>query len=449
MEKEKIDERIQTQVFQEGFKLQQPAIDWPRREHTLPIFAYDVNEEATKQYCVGGYYRFFDYYKSLTPKLRNHYELIRVDLPCKLYVDFEIDLISNTAGFEDGGVAWCVRFENDLRTFLYETYPDVANADTVHFLMLDCSTKERLSRHYIVKISDACFANNFHCGAFMRRFHRSLIVKYGQPHQNPYFIQPPHKHKNKNKKSHQLASGRICAIDYGVYTTNRLFRICASSKFGNDERTRSLWFGHELEWRRSDIENRKKLPPRLEFMLYLVQFFQQSPKHVLTSIEHDNSPAYSTSDLWLHLVDLLESAPDELVRRASTNNIAKRQRSVEVSPIKANNELFEEVVNYIKTQFDSCPTRNYSFTDGCITIPLGSRKCRLLGGEHSKNFIYVVVWLDSGDWYQKCHSQSHDSCAGKHTRSERLPEALAARCKDYLHRQHENDEILNLEKYLN
>ena len=425
----RISERLNSPELRVGFKLQSHAIDYPRPNHPLPIFAYDANIENKKQYIVASYASFYAHYASVDPKHRHHYELIRADFECNLYLDVEVDLALNPSIAVDEGHAFSSELERELVAFVVQKCA-VSDAD-IDVVALDSSTPQRkLSRHYVVRIRDACFVNNFHCGALMRSFGRHLVERHGTPAQNKFFVQT----------DRESSEPRICALDLTVYTKNRLFRIYGSHKIGSDERTRSFWLPAEKAQRCApeNIDARRALPDSRTFMMMLIQYFDAEPKRRIECREWDGSEATSTSDIWAHIHDLLPADTHKLRKTSSSSAAAPRPQQSGSAVL--DRTWADDVVRYVCEQFSGrggakpCQSRTHAFDvpSGCMTIPLMSQDCRMLRASnpqerHETNEIYVIVWFASGEWYQKCHS-TRACCANARSRCEKLPKILAERC---------------------
>lgn len=461
-----IAERNHSQHVRYGFKQQENAFDWPRQQHPLPLFAYDINEEATKKYMTASYDEFYAYYGATDPLFRNHYEIVRHDYPTHLYVDIELALCDNPQ-LRDAGRLVVTSFERDMRDFLAEIFPQyvVDRQRDITYATLESSTPEKFSRHYVVKIRDAAFRNNYHVGAVMRRFIRYVLLKYGVPTDtdrfvNPYLAIPSAKLKTANTYARNFMHGLHCVIDAGVWTRNRIFRIYAAHKYGQNERTRKFWFPEEAAARcaNESKEARRALPLRAIFNATLVQFFETPPLHELTSTEYDGSPADSTSDCWNFILDLLVNDTNRHLLKSVAPS-ASRQRSGEAVRVSSRTntgtplytQLVSRLCEHVSRQFESCRARPMEFMEesDSLTISLDSTICEMLQrGEgrdrHNHNHVYAVVWFESGQWYQKCTSKSHACCTGTHSSIRQLPVELREACVEALEERHGGDARIEL-----
>ena len=169
------------------------------------------------------------------------YEIIRNGNPCKFHIDAEAEY---TERFHFDGDKMDRIIRADLRSFLCSVISpsifgekDSNGKYLTRITRVDASSRKKWSSHYIVQ---ATFVNNFHVGCIMRKFVDFVIDKYGEPSEvideknrsyvnsNPYYLQ----------KSPVCINGRffVCALDMGIYTSNRIFRCCGCCKAGDPKR---------------------------------------------------------------------------------------------------------------------------------------------------------------------------------------------------------------------
>lgn len=198
------------------------------------IFAIEKNAAGKRKYLVGHFGRLMDYYwRKSDPKQRHFYELIREKTPCRLYFDLEFSKLANPDISEQDTELLLDEFAEELihefRT-MYEI--DLTRDDIVD---LDSTTDKKFSRHWIVHLPNgALFADATAVGRFVRVFvgrlaealatgqmERETLAKYLFVNAAP-----------SKAKGQRQASSKICFIDLGVYTRNRLFRVLGSCKYG-------------------------------------------------------------------------------------------------------------------------------------------------------------------------------------------------------------------------
>jgi len=157
-------------------------------ESGLPVFARDTGKGALKTYFACGYEHFcFNLYRNGTERYRNVYELLQMDKPTKIYLDFDHSDVNDVGDFKKG--------TEKLIKHIYSILHDKVGHD-VPFYILDASTDTKLSQHVIFE----CFLTDIYA---VKNF-----VQYAVDD---------------------------CPCDYwdgAVYTRNRLFRLLHSRKFG-------------------------------------------------------------------------------------------------------------------------------------------------------------------------------------------------------------------------
>lgn len=157
-------------------------------ESGLPVFARDTGKGALKGYFACGYEHFcYNLYKNGKERYRHIYELLQMDKPTKIYLDFDHSVVSDKEKFRASTNKFIKHVYSLLREKLGREVP---------FYVLDASTDVKLSLHVIFEcfLADIPTVKNF--------------VQYAIDE---------------------------CPCDYwddAVYTRNRLFRLLYSRKFG-------------------------------------------------------------------------------------------------------------------------------------------------------------------------------------------------------------------------
>jgi len=205
------------------FKKIDAAIQYSNSFAFLPIWSADREDDlnpASKYFLVASYDYFISMYKELTPVKRNWYEIIRSVVPCHLHIDAEV-IYEHNPTFDSKASEVAVFVE--IFALLKEL--DVIGLeedDLVHVETLDSSNAKKYSKHFIIKVQDKMFMNNFHAGAFMRTLINRISKRVD--HTKPdglFFIQDVYK------------GGKVVVkflADMAIYTLNRNFRIYGSSK---------------------------------------------------------------------------------------------------------------------------------------------------------------------------------------------------------------------------
>lgn len=226
----------------------------------LFIFASDNPESSTrnsKMYTLSSLSKMHAYMERRSPRCRNIYEVMRIGVPSKLYVDVDVAQKQcpdfNFARFD-------LQFEKDMRAFLSEeVHADFADNKITPLLRYDSSNESKWSRHYL--FNGAMFLNNFHVGAIMRRFRSYILKKYGNPDditsntlENIYFIPP--------RDAHIIIDGyrKEYIVDMTVYTRLRVFRLPGNRKYTGTTTLVPVGEGFDLE---KSMELQKEYFPTL------------------------------------------------------------------------------------------------------------------------------------------------------------------------------------------
>lgn len=172
-------------------------------ESGLPVFARDIGKDAKKAYMGCGYEHFcFNFYSKANDRTRHMYELLQPNLPTKIYLDFDHGVVGDKVKFEESS--------NKFIKEMLKVLTEQTGMEDIPFYMLDASTDKKLSLHVIFE----CFLENI-----------STV---------------------KALVEHVLRE--ICPCEYlddKVYTSNRLFRILYSYKWGKDPKSALTLGGHE------------------------------------------------------------------------------------------------------------------------------------------------------------------------------------------------------------
>lgn len=199
------------------------------------VFATEISSTGKRKYVVGNLGRFMDlYWRKVDILQRHHYELIRENTPCRLYLDLEFSKKTNLDLTDDGAELLLDELWAELaKDFSTQFRLDLQRK---HIVDLDSSTESKFSRHWIVHLpGHYLFAHTVAVGKFVRKFISRLAdeqatgsLKEKSPILSEYLLvnAPPGKRAEKDPFQ------KVCIVDLGVYTRNRLFRLLGSSKFG-------------------------------------------------------------------------------------------------------------------------------------------------------------------------------------------------------------------------
>ncbi|GBF87730.1 hypothetical protein Rsub_00441 [Raphidocelis subcapitata] len=208
------------------FPTQQAAFDfWDsqrRAAHLLRLFAVERDSSGRRAFIVAAPQRFWAEYKALPHAQRNHYEIIRQGCPCHLYFDLEFVPALNP-GLD--GSALVALLVEEVREALAAQFDAVLHPSMA--LELDSTTPQKWSRHLIIRLPGLAFADNAHAGAFVRLVALRALRK------------ARHSTAHAGLVVAAKGGGSTLAIDMGVYTRNRAFRLHLSSKAGRESHLRA------------------------------------------------------------------------------------------------------------------------------------------------------------------------------------------------------------------
>jgi DNA-directed primase/polymerase protein len=211
------------------------------------LFAIEHFREGKRRYISCHLGRFLKYYlEECNSSTRHAYELIRENTPCRLYLDLEFR--------RDANVEISSKMEEQLMTELIEElsieFQNVYNIDmkSHHVIDLESSTDDKFSRHLIIHLPNgALFPDAISCGSFVKNFVGRLAegaangsLECDRPILAKHLFVFDKKIDVKEKGDYNDERKKVCFIDLGVYTRNRIFRILGSSKYGKDPNTSVL-----------------------------------------------------------------------------------------------------------------------------------------------------------------------------------------------------------------
>jgi len=222
----------------------------------LPVFANDLPNpsnnpklDGKKHFYVSSYGAFWDHLERGRANRRCAYEILLTDHPTKLHVDIDVDRTINRDLTDSilGGMVQTV--VEHIRAQARELFYDVPSASAaseaaaasaeaeIPYTTLNASTDKKLSLHLIF---DIFLKNNYHCGAFMRRFRNRLLRAFeaapfkgdaGRDH--PFYINTLEKDR---KRPGEMIEMRAFFCDLAIYTMRRNMRLYTCSKVKGEYR---------------------------------------------------------------------------------------------------------------------------------------------------------------------------------------------------------------------
>ena len=232
------------------FGQQHAALDFVQPLQT--VWALEKNGTGARSYIVATREDFWRRYRTLPCAFRHHYELIRAECPCHLYLDIEFCRRANP---DADGDRMMVTLLCELRAALRKLLglEDGGTDDSAEWLQvvdLDSSGPTKFSRHLILRLRGGAtaFADNAHCGRFILGLFAELRSRRdAEPPIAELFVAPPIAATADDAPPPAAAaeatedaagaavgdsSTRVCIVDLSVYTRHRCFRLYKSSKLG-------------------------------------------------------------------------------------------------------------------------------------------------------------------------------------------------------------------------
>ncbi|OAY76914.1 DNA-directed primase/polymerase protein, partial [Ananas comosus] len=219
----RIDLREQNELIRERvwatFPRQEEAMRFSKAHAQSKVFSYQDYLTGQRRFLVSTYDEFWGRYKNMDCKFRHHYEVIQDGSPCHLYFDLEFDKKVNN----DKNV------NEMVDTLISITFNALSDKYSIQgsqewIIELDSSTREKFSRHLIVRIPKTAFKDNSHVGAFVSEVCSQIACARGTaPKFDELYIRKDG--SSADKADHLF-------LDNAVYSRNRCFRLVFSSKAG-------------------------------------------------------------------------------------------------------------------------------------------------------------------------------------------------------------------------
>lgn len=397
------------------FYLIKDAVSLSERNGKLPIFSCDKPNskiKGAKLFYTASYERFWMFYSMLKDTERCFYETLLPDLLSHLYADIEGCKITNKdVDFEK---LYLELIEN-LKTFMIKILG--IDENDIRIIELDSSTDKKFSKHCIIKIKDCYFKNNFHCGAFMRRFQKSIIEDHGLPQEdNKYFIW------SDKEKDFEDKTLKIFFVDLGVYTLRRQFRLLGSSK--RSEVRRYMW-----------LKDKKNQLVKEDFFDCLIQYVppKSKIKNIYEVMEIDGSEPYSRSLKTFDekgnpisiaqnggsgggerqpILDIREMHLKKLKKQLDDSGGGEK-RKLAILPVAVQQSLqkyYHKKYNYT--------IKSYVVSEEKIKLETYDTHCFIrqqITGDpnHTSNHIYLILYLNSHLTFQGCYNENVCKQKGK------------------------------------
>ncbi|XP_076889999.1 uncharacterized protein LOC143540933 [Bidens hawaiensis] len=356
------------------FPRQDEAIKYLKYHKGAHIFSYQDHATGQRRFLVSTYKEFWRRYLNMSAKFRHHYEVIQEGLPCHLYYDLEFNIKENPekSGDEMVDLLILITFEALLEKYSIE-------GDNNWIVELDSSTKDKFSRHLIIRLPGLAFKDNTHVGAFVAEVCTWIHCARGKDKQfEQLFI---------SKDSSSPDGPCHLFVDTAVYSRNRCFRLHLSSKAGKSSvlvptgRFKCKEMIEEDVFMASlicniDADCEKLLVCKMDLDCVKVLHFD---------IERNN--------------DYYKPSTQDFVPTDSSSNGYFSGKS----PFPALDEFVEYIATIGNVQGKIRSWYWFSEYGLMVYSMLRNRFCERIGRQHKSNHVMYVVDLRKAAYYQKCY----------------------------------------------
>ncbi|CEF66632.1 DNA-directed primase/polymerase protein [Strongyloides ratti] len=192
-----------------------------KNKKKLRVFSYEnptSKSSGSRKYIITSLSKFTKWYLNTKSEIRNFYEIIPLDAPCRLYFDLEYSKeINPEADSKELFNNFCLTVKN----FLMSEYNIELNIDET-FLILESSTPTKFSKHVIIHLPEQkLFSSNIEMKKFTDFLYITMLEK------NICLVY--------NGKTNNVGEKiKVPIFDNAVYTKNRNFRLYLSCKLGKN-----------------------------------------------------------------------------------------------------------------------------------------------------------------------------------------------------------------------
>lgn len=413
------------------FPIMEPAVAYRALMNMLFIFGRDKMNSArqgAKSYMVAALMIFWRYYCALEPYMRVFYETISEDVPCHIHMDVEF-LRDTNKGLEDSVVVECLMEE--LFAFLEQSL-EIAR-EGVRVVDLDSCSPKKFSHHYVVKLPrGGAVRNNYHVGALIRNMQLNTFYRGHTRENSPLWVWD---RKEKNFTDHDT---KVFVVDMGIYTMRRQFRLCYSTKKGENRFLVPAGTPHTTSAPQQSPHSSSTVPPKAEALSFetfkdtLIQCISK-PSIIYTCANPDGSEPVSSSHTSAHLGGYRpKSKRATCVGQTLLNGDWFSERSY-IAPGGANSSskssaivrstsmpAIAKRVIYVIEKVHGVQSYSPMYFEEHMVLRMSvyDKKCSILGGEHKSNNTKYIVRFRDGTYKKACQDPD---CQGKYMWVRDLP----------------------------
>ena len=195
-------------------------------------FSTDPRRKSCRQFISAELHKFLLTYFDVEDELKNFYEVIIVNHPCRLYFDLEFDRALNI-DLDDDEVLDA--FISLVIHCLAVKFNVICEPDCVLLLESTQNTTspppKKMSHHAIFHLPHHVFANNEVCGNFVKSIWGCLEAYLSQRIPSHFFPHPSLSVEQLRNLSVSCGKKNVFVADTSVYSRNRQFRLMGSRKW--------------------------------------------------------------------------------------------------------------------------------------------------------------------------------------------------------------------------
>ena len=338
------------------------------------VFSFEVGRNGERKFLVCHKEIFWKFYKDLGVK--NYYEVIPKNEPCKLY--FDLEFMNEFNLNKDGHVMTQKLIEIvNLRLSVEFNLKNIPE----DVLVLESSSETKFSIHLI--FCKTVFSSNDHCGIFVK----NMVSTCSEKEKEMFSI------KDKN--------GLVgLFIDQAVYSRNRNFRLFLSAKYGKHVSLQTSPVDlHSITIMETNPTLDNENIQKMIFYASLISNVDKSAEEQLISLTDTDS-------------DTKHSVTTHTIHQACHSDYQTGQASP-----------FTEIDQFVSSLVRPGRIRRWRYNQTSNTILydiVGSRWCGNVAREHKSNNVYWVCHLDRGVVVQGCQDMD---CRGFRGEEVMLPDS--------------------------
>ncbi|KAL1528899.1 hypothetical protein AB1Y20_010221 [Prymnesium parvum] len=128
------------------------------------VWSLEVDKSGARRYIVATLDDFWERYRTLQPEFRHYYELLVAGRPCHLYLDLEYHRGANPRA---DGEAMVRVVRDEVEGEVVRRWGEAVMGGA-EWIEMDSSTAAKFSRHLVLRLAAAAFADNAQCGELVR-----------------------------------------------------------------------------------------------------------------------------------------------------------------------------------------------------------------------------------------------------------------------------------------